>query len=130
MGGSLQLQFGIKGKRWLTMAEYREAMGNPNWVKPDASERPPSSHVIENSAYWFDDEKKAGEKKAGGERPKSAERIADRQKNMQGMMQRQHQLPYQQLPRRSHQPPKPIGTARAQMGGRGGPSHLPTTVRL
>ena len=106
MGGSLQLQFGIKGKRWLTMQEYREAMDNPNWVKPDASERPPSSHVIENSAYWFDDEKQKSEKqKPGGEK-----RSSPRQ-------------PYQQLPWKPHG--SKTMAARAHMGGHGGLSRQP-----
>lgn len=48
IGGSLQLLFGIKGKRW----ESDKSLGNEFWVFPDNSETPKDSSEVENSCYW------------------------------------------------------------------------------
>ena len=52
VGGPLQLQFGVRGKRWNSMPTYRQLMGNPAWIRPLASEQPPKKNVIEGGAYW------------------------------------------------------------------------------
>jgi len=58
MGGSLQLLFGIRGKRWENK-DYGKALNlnypglfNEHWVKPNTSETPKSSSKVEDSCYW------------------------------------------------------------------------------
>ena len=48
-GGSLQLQFGVRGKRWNSMTEYRILMRSENWTH---ARQPPLAHTIEGGAYW------------------------------------------------------------------------------
>lgn len=56
LGGSLQLMFGIKGKRWTeqygTVDNPYLDMFNEHWVFPDESERPASASKVENACYW------------------------------------------------------------------------------
>lgn len=51
VGGSLQLLFGIKGRRWdndpLVSSFYNEA-----WVYPEKSETPTGAGMVENACYW------------------------------------------------------------------------------
>lgn len=47
IGGSLQLYFGIKGKRWSHASIFNE-----NWVSPSSSEIPSNSEKVEGSCYW------------------------------------------------------------------------------
>jgi len=58
LGGSSQLIFGIKGKRWETK-EYGKALNldypsmfNEYWVKPGTKERPKNSDQVEDNCYW------------------------------------------------------------------------------
>jgi len=56
LGGSLQLLFGIRGKRWetglyKTVYNYDKLI-NENWVRPDESEKPKASNKVEDSCYW------------------------------------------------------------------------------
>lgn len=56
IGGSLQLLFGIKGKRWLdpnynSKYNYCQMM-NEHWVYPRNDERPINAHVVEGATYW------------------------------------------------------------------------------
>lgn len=58
LGGSLQLLFGIKGKRWENK-DYGKALDlnypglfNEYWVKPNANEKPSSSAQVEDNCYW------------------------------------------------------------------------------
>jgi len=56
MGGSLQLLFGIKGKRWEN-EKYNEtynyaSLMNKYWVKPKEEEKPVDADVVENACYW------------------------------------------------------------------------------
>jgi hypothetical protein len=58
LGGSSQLLFGIKGKRWETK-EYGKALNlnypslfNEHWVKPGANEKPKTSNQVEDNCYW------------------------------------------------------------------------------
>ena len=56
LGGSLQLLFGIRGKRWEDESynkEYNYArLINEHWVKPNDSERPSNANVVEGACYW------------------------------------------------------------------------------
>lgn len=47
VGGSLQLLFGIYGKRW----EHQPYI-NENWVRPRAQDRPQGFEKVENGCYW------------------------------------------------------------------------------
>ena len=47
IGGSLQLYFGIKGKRWDRFGFYNEF-----WVSPGDSERPANLLKVEDGCYW------------------------------------------------------------------------------
>jgi hypothetical protein len=51
LGGSTQLLFGIKGKRWSIRPNYK-SLYNHHWVLPSADETPSSAHLVENSCYW------------------------------------------------------------------------------
>lgn len=55
LGGSLQLLFGIKGKRW--SKEYNNeydysTIQNEHWVKPGFNETPEGSQKVEGACYW------------------------------------------------------------------------------
>ncbi len=56
MGGSLQLLFGIRGKRWENQ-NYNESYNyaslmNDYWVKPLQKDRPKNADKVENACYW------------------------------------------------------------------------------
>jgi hypothetical protein len=53
IGGSLQLFFGIRGKRWenYDSLDYAQFM-NEHWVKPDESETPKNAIIVEGACYW------------------------------------------------------------------------------
>lgn len=61
LGGSLQLLFGIKGKRWENpnygietlkrKGAYTDLM-NEYWCKPNESEKPLTAKNVENGCYW------------------------------------------------------------------------------
>ncbi|MBI5142052.1 MAG: hypothetical protein HZA20_07660 [Nitrospirae bacterium] len=51
MGGSLQLLFGIMGKRW-DDREHSTAYYNQYWVRPDSSETPQHAEKVEGGCYW------------------------------------------------------------------------------
>lgn len=56
LGGSLQLLFGIRGKRWENpdynpVYNYSKLM-NDYWVKPNENETPKKSTIVENACYW------------------------------------------------------------------------------
>ena len=51
IGGSLQILFGIKGKRW----DDHPIIGklyNEYWVRPNAQDKPTHSNLVENDCYW------------------------------------------------------------------------------
>ena len=53
MGGATQLLFGIKGKRWEQFIVYPYAnLFNEYWVRPNESETPQQSKVVEGGCYW------------------------------------------------------------------------------
>jgi hypothetical protein len=51
VGGSLQLFFGIRGKRWEDRANISRHF-NEHWIAPHESERPASLHRVEGGCYW------------------------------------------------------------------------------
>lgn len=56
IGGSLQLLFGIRGKRWED-ENYNEKYNysklmNEFWVKPNTDERPSKADTVEGACYW------------------------------------------------------------------------------
>jgi hypothetical protein len=56
MGGSLQLLFGIKGKRWENsnynpIYNYSKLM-NEHWVYPGEEEKPQNAASVEGGCYW------------------------------------------------------------------------------
>ena len=56
LGGSLQLLFGIRGKRWDNPdynPDYNFAeLINEHWVKPGTAERPANADKVEGACYW------------------------------------------------------------------------------
>lgn len=56
LGGSLQLLFGIRGKRWENPdynPDYNFAkLINEHWVKPGTAERPANADKVEGACYW------------------------------------------------------------------------------
>lgn len=56
LGGSLQLLFGIRGKRWENPdynPDYNYALlMNEHWVKPAEEERPMAAIKVESACYW------------------------------------------------------------------------------
>ncbi len=56
LGGSLQLLFGIKGKRWEDPNYNRlynySALMNEYWVRPDENLRPKNAESVEGACYW------------------------------------------------------------------------------
>lgn len=56
LGGSLQLLFGIRGKRWEN-ANYNSTYNyaqliNEHWVKPSDNEKPVAASTVEGGCYW------------------------------------------------------------------------------
>ncbi|MFA5329760.1 MAG: hypothetical protein WC384_18335 [Prolixibacteraceae bacterium] len=62
IGGSLQLLFGIRGKRWENdnphytdpgnVYIYYNGLPNEYWVRPSENEKPTNHEKVENSCYW------------------------------------------------------------------------------
>ncbi len=56
LGGSLQLLFGIKGKRWENPSynkRYNYAvLMNEHWIRPNEEEKPKNARKVENACYW------------------------------------------------------------------------------
>jgi hypothetical protein len=51
MGGSLQILFGIKGKRWDNHQEI-SAMYNDHWCRPSENEKTLNIELVEGGTYW------------------------------------------------------------------------------
>jgi hypothetical protein len=51
LGGSLQLLFGIKGKRWENRQKFADLM-NEHWVYPSDEDIPKNKDVVEGGCYW------------------------------------------------------------------------------
>lgn len=53
IGGSLQLLFGIKGKRWEHKDyNYQQCLYNEYWVRPTEDLKPSNYKNVENGCYW------------------------------------------------------------------------------
>ncbi len=51
MGGSTQILFGIKGKRWDELPAISKYY-NAWWVRPSENEKPRNAVIVENGCYW------------------------------------------------------------------------------
>lgn len=51
MGGSTQILFGIKGKRWENNNFISQLM-NQHWIRPNTNETPLNNNLVEGSCYW------------------------------------------------------------------------------
>ena len=51
LGGSLQLLFGVFGRRWERF-ENQRALVNDAWIRPLAEDRPASYQAVEEGCYW------------------------------------------------------------------------------
>ena len=51
LGGSLQLLFGIRGRRWEAMPQYAALM-NDSWVRPSPDETPVAANKVDGGCYW------------------------------------------------------------------------------
>ena len=51
LGGSLQLLFGIRGRRWDEMACFQQFF-NDAWVRPSAAETPQRANSVDAGCYW------------------------------------------------------------------------------
>jgi hypothetical protein len=51
LGGSTQILFGIRGKRWDNHPEISR-MYNANWIRPNVKEKPDKFEVVEQGCYW------------------------------------------------------------------------------
>lgn len=52
LGGSLQLLFGIKGKRWDNPNYHMDKYFNEYWINPSLSTRPKHIDKVEDGCYW------------------------------------------------------------------------------
>lgn len=52
MGGSLQLLFGIKGKRWVRGYNGYDRLFNEHWIFPLDSDKPKGIEKVEGGCYW------------------------------------------------------------------------------
>lgn len=51
LGGSLQILFGIIGKRWKEDPDFKSFI-NASWTSPLPEETPPTINTVENGCYW------------------------------------------------------------------------------
>jgi len=51
LGGSLQVLFGIRGRRWEAFPEYQPFF-NDAWVRPSAQETPQRAAAVDAGCYW------------------------------------------------------------------------------
>ena len=54
LGGVTQILFGIKGKRWEEMEDYRyiKNLMNDAWVYPNVQDTPKNAKIVEGGCYW------------------------------------------------------------------------------
>lgn len=52
MGGSLQLLFGVYGKRWEKHDIIGKLIKNGNWIRPSQEEKPKNYEKVEGGCYW------------------------------------------------------------------------------
>lgn len=51
LGGSIQILFGIKGKRWDQWQEFQDIY-NEYWIRPLQEDTPNENKIIEGGCYW------------------------------------------------------------------------------
>ena len=51
LGGSLQLLFGIRGRRWDALPPF-QPLFNHDWVRPSAEETPQRAEAVDAGCYW------------------------------------------------------------------------------
>ena len=51
LGGSLQILFGIKGKRWDNHPVISK-LYNEHWIRPRVEDKPSQAHLVEDACYW------------------------------------------------------------------------------
>lgn len=51
LGGSLQLLFGIRGRRWDDLPSF-QPLFNHDWVRPSAEETPQRAEAVDAGCYW------------------------------------------------------------------------------
>jgi len=51
MGGSTQVLFGIRGKRWDNISEFHTFF-NEHWTRPSKEETPEKVELVEGACYW------------------------------------------------------------------------------
>lgn len=51
LGGSLQLLFGIRGRRWDALPTF-QPLFNHDWVRPSAEETPQRAEAVDAGCYW------------------------------------------------------------------------------
>jgi hypothetical protein len=51
LGGSLQLLFGIRGRRWDALPSF-QPLFNEAWVRPSAEETPQRAAAVDAGCYW------------------------------------------------------------------------------
>jgi hypothetical protein len=51
LGGTTQMLFGIRGKRWDRYPEYQHLF-NEHWARPQTDETPTNFQLLEGGAYW------------------------------------------------------------------------------
>lgn len=51
LGGSLQLLFGIRGRRWDALPSF-QPLFNDSWVRPSAEETPQRAEAVDAGCYW------------------------------------------------------------------------------
>ena len=52
IGGTLQILFGIKGKRWEVGYDYDKRFYNEYWIRPSDKYKPPAADKVEGGCYW------------------------------------------------------------------------------
>ena len=52
LGGSNQILYGIKGKRWDKNFEAYSWYGGNYWIRPSKNEVPKFNKMLEGGAYW------------------------------------------------------------------------------
>lgn len=50
-GGSLQILFGVRGKRWDKIPEFQKYM-NEYWIRPDQDIAPDDKECMDQGDYW------------------------------------------------------------------------------
>ena len=51
LGGTTQILFGIRGKRWETRQPFTDFIDH-TWIRPSADEKPPGAEKVEGGIYW------------------------------------------------------------------------------